>query len=332
MIHFQPYKKDFYQSIIKFREGETKLGACIQADWQHPDVRFVLVGIEEDIGVRVNHGIGGTHTAWANFIAAFLNIQSLDGETKEDMLYSGLRGYNIGIAGHFNFDDLKDNIQSKTVELIDTEVAEWIEKIAKSGKIPIVIGGGHNNAYPILKGCSLAQNKPINAINLDAHSDFRGKEGRHSGNGFRYAYDEGFLKKYAIIGLHQNYNAPSIIEALKNNHDIWFCYWEDIFLYEKRSFKNAVQIALSFTDNAPVGIELDMDCIENVLSSAMTPCGISATQARQYIHIVAQRPNVQYLHICEGIHQSETGAINPTIGKLISYLVSDFIRAQLIIE
>jgi formiminoglutamase len=37
------------------------------------------------------------------------------------------------------------------------------------------------------------------AINFDAHSDFRILEGRHSGNGFSYAYEEGFLKKYFIL-------------------------------------------------------------------------------------------------------------------------------------
>jgi arginase family enzyme len=43
------------------------------------------------------------------------------------------------------------------------------------------------------------QRKTINAINFDAHSDFRILEGRHSGNGFSYAYEEGFLKKYFVL-------------------------------------------------------------------------------------------------------------------------------------
>jgi arginase family enzyme len=38
----------------------------------------------------------------------------------------------------------------------------------------------------------------VNAINFDAHSDFRILEGRHSGNGFSYAYEEGF-QKYFIL-------------------------------------------------------------------------------------------------------------------------------------
>jgi formiminoglutamase len=41
--------------------------------------------------------------------------------------------------------------------------------IIKLGKIPIIIGGGHNNAYGNIKGSALAKGK-LNAINFDAHS------------------------------------------------------------------------------------------------------------------------------------------------------------------
>jgi formiminoglutamase len=194
-------------------------------------------------------------------------------------------------------------------------------------KIPIVIGGGHNNAYPIIKGISMAKNQSINTINLDAHSDFRAMEGRHSGNGFRYAYRGGYLKNYAIVGLHENYNNPLIINELKQNEDIWFCFWEDIFLREKLTFKEAIYAASEFTKHGLTGIELDLDSLENTLSSAMTPCGFSATQARQYIHHLAQNRTPAYLHICEGASQLETGQQSPLIGKLISYLVSDFMKA-----
>jgi formiminoglutamase len=47
----------------------------------------------------------------------------------------------------------------------------------------------------------------VNAINFDAHSDFRILEGRHSGNGFSYAYEEGFLKNILFFGLHENYTS-----------------------------------------------------------------------------------------------------------------------------
>jgi formiminoglutamase len=317
MKHLISYQKEQFSHLVKTREGETKLGEKIATHWHDPSVKCVLLGVEEDIGVRVNRGVGGTHTAWQSFLSAFFNIQNTD----------FLDGQKVGIFGHFNFDDLKEQVEPKTVELIDNEVVIAIQQIVEKGKIPVVIGGGHNNAYPIIKGVSRAHKKPINTINLDAHSDFRQLEGRHSGNGFSYAYREEVLKKYALIGLHQNYNSSLIIKELSENRDIWFCFWEDIFLYEKLSFKEAIFKALDFTKGNPTGIELDLDCVENTLSSAMTPCGVSTTQARQYIHHAAQNAQIAYLHICEGASQLATGQQNPTIGKLISYLVSDFMKA-----
>ncbi len=310
------YQQADLNVIIKTRVGETKLGEKINLNWQDNEVKFVLLGIAEDIGVQVNRGIGGTHTAWNSFLHAFLNIQS----TKV------LSGNEIGIYGCLSFDDLKPN--SESVEIIDNEVVKAILEIINFGKTPVIIGGGHNNAYPIIKGVSIAKKQAINTINLDAHSDFRTKEGRHSGNGFRYAFDEGFLQKYSIIGLHENYNSQAIIDEISQNPYIQFSFWEDIFLLEKMTFKEAILQAIDFTKNAPTGIELDLDCVENILTSAMTPCGISATQARQYIYQTASLADVAYLHICEGATQLSTGQTDFSTGKLISYLVSDFMKVS----
>jgi formiminoglutamase len=61
---------------------------------------------------------------------------------------------------------------------------------------------GHNNAYGCIKGAAKGLYKAgiiplvqINAINLDAHADFRPLEGRHSGNAFRYADEDGLPGK-----------------------------------------------------------------------------------------------------------------------------------------
>ena len=107
------------------------------------------------------------------------------------------------------------NKARKIVEEIDKEVTYYVSMIIRSGKIPIVVGGGHNNAYGMLKGSSLALNKPINAINMDAHSDFRSLEGRHSGNGFSYAFYEGFLSKYTVFGLQENYSSKSVLKSFE---------------------------------------------------------------------------------------------------------------------
>lgn len=343
--HFKTYTKQDLLSLTKLRKFETKLGERVTAIKQAshlPDSlaglssKYVLVGVPEDIGVLANGGINGTSTAWFSFLQSFLNIQSNE----------FIEGGDLAVLGYFDFSDLQSIIDKNApdfeekidayrhaVNAIDDEVESLIKAIVVAGKIPLIIGGGHNNAYPLLKGAAkglhqlqkvpLAQ---INCINLDAHSDYRPAEGRHSGNAFRYAQEDGFLEKYCVIGLHENYLPQNVWMDIVNNPFIDIITYEDIFIHEKRTFRQAVSHAIEFTEDNYTGIELDLDAIENVLSSATTPSGISVQQARQYLNLAAAHAKVSYLHICEGAAQLSAGQTNETIGKTISFLLSDFVK------
>jgi formiminoglutamase len=343
--HFKTYAKQDILSLVKLRRFETKLGERVQVLSDSGNVaeslktlpaKYVLIGIPEDIGVQANYGNGGTSTAWLSFLQAFLNIQSND----------FLTGEELAVIGHFDFGDVQYlidknayNVEEKVeayrhaVNAVDEEVEGLIKTIVASGKIPIVIGGGHNNAYPLIKGSAKglhqAQQIPlpqINCINLDAHTDYRPSEGRHSGNGFRYADEDGFLQKYCVVGIHENYLPQNVWMDIVNNPFMDFITFEDIFIHEKRTFRQAVSHAISFTDDNYSGIELDLDAVENSLSSAATPSGIEALHARQYINLCAAHTKVCYLHICEGAARLSNGQTNELTGKLISYLVSDFVK------
>jgi formiminoglutamase len=347
MKHFKFYSKEDILSVTNIRRFETKLGERItaitqEAEWmemlQSSKARYVLLGIPEDIGVRANYGTGGTDTAWLPFLTAFLNIQSNDFFTGEDVL----------LLGHFDFGDIKYLIENNAygqeelidayrhaVIMIDEEVENLVKVIASYKKVPIVIGGGHNNAYPIIKGVAKGLHKAdvlaiaqVNVINLDAHADFRNTEGRHSGNAFRYASEDGYLGKYCIVGLHENYISQNILLDIHNDPFVDYISYEEIFLVERKNFIQAVAHATGFTEDTYTGIELDLDCIESVLSSAATPAGLTPLHARQFVTFVAQDAKPAYLHICEGATQLADGRKDEYTGKLISYLVSDFIKGS----
>lgn len=347
MKHFKFYDKKDILFLTRIRRFETKLGERIQSlekresfeqALAESDCEYVLFGIPEDIGVRANHGMGGTDSAWIPFLTAFLNIQSND----------YLTGENILLLGHFDFGDLKFLIEQNAhdyeekidayrhaVLTIDEEVELLAKAIVEAGKIPVAIGGGHNNSYPLIKGVSKALHKKgriplaqINAVNLDAHSDFRPAEGRHSGNGFRYAEEDGFLQKYCIVGLQENYLPQNVWLDIANNPFVDFISYEDIFLHEKRNFIQAVAHATGFTEDTFTAIELDLDCIEEALTSSTTPSGLTPLHARQYINFTALDCKVAYLHICEGATQLQDGRKNDCTGKLICFLLSDFIKAR----
>ncbi len=347
MQSFKFYNKKDILGVTKVRRFETKLGEKIQVikneneleiSLKETPAKYVVIGVPEDIGIRANHGIGGANTAWMPFLQSFLNIQSND----------FLDGNEILVLGHFDFNNIQklieENAQSDNekilayrhaVNQIDDEVEQLLQKVVKQNKIPIVIGGGHNNAYPCIKGSAkglfAAEKIPlaqINVMNLDAHADYRPMEGRHSGNAFRYADEDGYMEKYCVLGIHENYLTQNLWLDLVNNPFADCITFEDIFLHEKRNFIQAVAHATSFTDDTYCGIELDLDCIENTLSSAMSPVGITAIHARQYINFTALRSKVAYLHICEGATSLTDGRLDSSVGKLISYLVSDFVKSH----
>ena len=347
LTHFKTYTKQDVLSLVKLRRFETKLGERVHVLGNGADVaqslkdcpaKYVLVGIPEDIGVQANSGMGGTSTAWISFLQSFLNIQSSD----------FFIGDEVAVIGHFDFGDIQYLIDRNAygeeekleayrhaVHTIDEEVEGLIKQVVLHNKIPVIIGGGHNNAYPLIKGSAKALHQlqltaipQINCINLDAHTDYRPAEGRHSGNAFRYAEDDGFLQKYCVIGVHENYLPQNVWMDVVNNPFFDMITFEDIFIHEKRSFRQAVSHAIQFTDDNYTGIELDLDSIENVLSSACTPSGFHSIHARQYLNLCAAHTKTAYVHICEGASRLANGKTSETTGKLISYLVSDFIKMK----
>ena len=145
---------------------------------------------------------------------------------------------------------------------------------------------------------------------------------------FRYAESDGFLGKYSIVGLHENYISQNVLVDIYSNPFMQYTSYEDIFLRERKSFMQAVGQAVDFTHDSYTGIELDLDAVQNTLSSAHTPSGISALLARQYITFTARHSRAAYLHICEGASQLSDGRKDESTGKLISYLVSDFVKGM----
>jgi len=351
MQHLKAYTKADILALTRIRRFETKLGERIQVLSDMNDLEkslaessadYILFGIPEDLGARGNLGMGGTDSLWVPFLQSFLNIQSND----------FFDGGNILLLGHFDFGDIQYLIETKAkseeerteayrhaVITIDEEVEHLAKLITEYKKIPLVVGGGHNNSYPLIKGTAKGWHKAgvlplaqINCINLDAHADYRPLEGRHSGNAFRYAEEDGYLQKYCIVGLHENYLPQNVWIDIVNNPFIDCITYEDIFIHDKRTFMQAVSHATGFTEDSLTGIDIDLDGIQNTLSSAMTPVGFSPVHARQYVSFAAADTKPAYLYICEGATRLHDGRTDATSGKLVAYLISDFVKGRSIVS
>ena len=339
MKTIEVYSKKQINEIVRTRKNEVKIGEEVECslsseswekDLEQSNCQFVLLGIPEDIGVRANYGRGGAHTAWKPALESFLNQQS-------NYYFTGKP---VFVLGHIFVDDLMEkstdfttkkaqdiNVLRELVAVLDERVSSVIEKIVSLRKIPVIVGGGHNNAYPIIKGSSRATGKKVNVINCDPHSDFRPLEGRHSGNGFSYAYEEKYLNRYSVFCLHEQYNtAQVLIDFGRENASLFYTTYEDVFIREHKTITQALDQNIGFVKTSPCGVEIDLDAITNVPSSAKTSSGISPVQARQYAYQTGKQLEPLYFHIAEGAPiLSHIKADNKT-GKLIAYLMTDFIK------
>ncbi|WP_432712624.1 formimidoylglutamase [Pedobacter sp.] len=322
MDGFKLFTQTQLSALTITREGEVKLGQKIQTlssleELSRSKALFVLLGIPEDYGVLANHGIAGTANTWNVVLKSLLNVQS-------NMF---LTGAELLLLGQFEISAPKGNHITdlyQKVEEIDELVYPLIQQIFAAGKVPIVIGGGQNNAYPIIKALSMARGRPIDVINIDAHADLRGDAGRHSGNAFSYALRDGYLKNYGIFGLHENYNNMSVLQQIETSPQISCLYFDELI-----KTKDRTNIWPDF--NKPfdynMGMEIDLDAIENVLSSASTPSGFTLNDMRRLV--LNTKKKLSYLHLSEGAVELSDGRTDHHAAKTIVYLVTDFIKAQL---
>lgn len=306
-------------SWISRREGEFRIGQETLFRSDDPDSwkqrKYHILGIAEDVGPRANGGFGGADKAFESFISRFLAIQSNRYLSGNELVVHGV----ISEQADRPALTLRDLVSE-----LDQLVMNWAKEVSQNGGIPIVIGGGHNNAFGLIKGVKLGRNQQLSVVNMDPHADTRELEGRHSGNPFSYAWGEGYLRHYSVLGMHQSYNNEGVLKRLElmKSKMSFFEDWID----EPQRFYNDIEEVAEQYERELVGIELDMDSIANMPSSAYTPSGISVEQARYYVRRMAKLKDIGYVHFPEAAPANDREKI--IAGKSLSYLVADFIKCH----
>jgi formiminoglutamase len=305
---FHPWDSIVIQSSYAQRKGEKRMGDYL-LNQTLSEAKYIIIGIRECCGPLANNGRSGAQFAFSAFANAFLNTQVHDGYPKQ----------SICILGEVTENDFQVQRTDKVNEL-DAFLGQILDKYLTSNQVPIFIGGGHNNALPIMRWAS--KNQKLAVINLDAHADLRSTEVRHSGNSFSTALEEGALLHYSVLGLHEAYNNSSIRETLKSDQ-IFHSFYESYLFQQRDLFEDLANILRHFHTDTQVGLEIDMDSIAYMPSSALSPSGWTLDQVRQFTHLFTKtQKQVAYLNLTEAAPISETDSL--IVGKALSYLVRDF--------
>jgi len=295
--------------------------------------KFVILGAPEGIGPYANKGRNGAYGAWPAFLSIFSDF--LEQNIADRLL----------ILGKVKLDDLQrkskyyDNYRQKDrrelrkmVAIIDARLSPILRSIMEAGLIPILIGGGHNNAFPLIKeAAQLTEEKKISCLNLDLHADLRSTDGRHSGNSFSYAFEKGLLNKYYIFGLHENYHSNSYykkVQDLRSKGKIDYSTYTNITSQLQTSFEIELNKAENWFQEygQNMGLEVDLDSVEGVPASAITEVRVPFSFTRKFVQRTAKEFAPMYFNLSEGAPDLGKRNSKKVVGRSISRLILDFIN------
>lgn len=300
---------EYFKTIeFKNRLGETRIGDSLTFK---ENATFQIIGICESIGPLLNHGNSGAENGFNSFIQQFTNTQVYDNFNIDNLSLLGAI-----VHAHRDFEISQDLINE-----LDEFVLEILVKKLKQNHIPIVIGGGHNNALPLIRWAKITHSE-LAVVNVDPHADTRNTLERHSGNSFSIAIDEKSISRYFVLGLHEAYNNSFIRQYLKD-HDVFHTFFEE-YLFKTRNYIEDIESISTSIQNMHCGIELDMDSISNFPSSAISPSGWNLNELRHILYLLSIKTSkVAYLHLPEAAPKTDEQF--KLCGKSLSYLVRDFI-------
>lgn len=311
-------------TFLRPREGEIKIGerikfaqGSIEESLSNFKGDYVLLGVEEDIGPRANLGQGGAIFAFKSFLNRFLNMQVNRFIDVDNIIMLGRVKAETMETG---YDKRRQNVKE-----LDIFLEDILQKIYEHDKIPVIVGGGHNNAYPLIAAYSKSKKKTLNVVNLDPHADFRPLEGRHSGNSFSFAKAENLIENYTIHGLHKAYNSEAMLNDMEEN-GVVFTVFEDYIDGKRNLLEDARDFAINNLTES-FGVELDMDSIALMPASAYTPSGWTTNDARAWLRAVTASRKPVYLNLTEGACELDTWS-DSILGKALAYLVYDLINTK----
>lgn len=351
MQWLRPVAEGDLRTMTSGRAGETRLGEVMRTvDTEGhvpPGTRVAILGIPEDVGVRANLGRPGTRRMWREALRALVHMQANDtidassvavagtvdvrdiqreAKSADRALAAARREAALGGRRAARAAESAASLLGRLRELcaeIDGRVEAVTAHLRGAGAVPIVIGGGHNNALGIMAGCAKFARRSMNCVNVDLHGDLRAMEGRHSGNPFTYAAHGGVLERYAVIGLQECTANSAVMEALRDPRMRAFTL--DAIIRGEIDLAASIDGAVTHAGSGPATVEIDIDCVTGAPASATAASGLSPREVRMCAARLSRELDVHAAHIAEG-----APGLGPwpdaMLAKLVAELVCDIAK------
>lgn len=279
---------------------------------------YALLGFACDLGVRRNHGRAGASEGPSALRKALASLP-LHGASPVELLDCG---------------DLccVDDDLERAQEALGAQVKRVIE----SGRLPILLGGGHEIAWGTAQGVmSAAPQTPLGIVNLDAHLDMRPLESGlgHSGSGFAQIANEasarGLPLSYLCLGLQRSGNTSSLMRRARDLGARWV-EADDLTLHRGVETERALDELLGElkTQRGHLYVTLCLDAFSAAFApgvSAPQPLGVSPWEVIPWLRRLASSGQVVALEIAELNPQYD---LDGRTARLAASLISEWFHAD----
>lgn len=253
-----------------------------------------FVGYASDEGVRRNLGRTGAAAGPAELRRRMAPLPAVEGVALLD-------------AGDVVVDG---SAQGDPVAGAQRTLAAAVEAIARAGALPVVLGGGHDQAHGLFLGLAAALGAAPACINFDAHLDLREipDDGPHSGTPFTQSWEWCRAReapfRYCALGVQRAGNTRRLLERAE---------FAGATVVDADGFAlDHVDVVMDAVDDAvdegEIALSIDLD----VFAAAFAP-GVSAPTAMGIAPDAAFRRILRGLLASGRVKGVEIAELNPSL-------------------
>lgn len=283
------------------------------------DCSIALVGLPDELGVRLNGGRPGASAGPDAFRAALARFGA-----PYDVLDRRTLGVRIYDAG--NIAPAPGN-GPDALHATHERITEALHAIHGLGLLPVCIGGGHDLTFPTVRALAQTVGNAVGGINVDAHLDVRPEAG--SGMPFRALIEGGHLDPahFLVLGAGRFTNAQEHCEYLlqRGARIVSVESVVDGSFALGDAFDHAMPRHDAPRDTAFVSIDLDaIDGAQAPGVSAVNPMGLAVAHAAQVACAAGKHAAVRHFDLME-LSPPNDGPAAPT-ARIAALLFLSFIR------
>jgi len=209
-------------------------------------------------------------------------------------------------------------------ELFHETVSAQVTSLARTGLLPVGLGGDHSVTYPILRGLSAARDgRPFHLVQLDTHMDYWDDEG-----GQRYthaspiirAHEDGLVDGITQLGIRG-------VHTMRDNIELARERGVRVFWCAQAKHAPAEDLIAHIEPGADVYITLDIDALDPAIAPGTgtpEPGGFTYYEAKAIMRVVAQRGRLVGLDVVE---VSQPYDVSQTTAQHAARLIIDTVGA-----